>query len=304
MHGQPLGRALFRATPEDFQVDELIDLKPSEEGEHVLLKIRKRDQNTQWVAGLLADLVGIERNAVGFCGLKDRFAVTTQWFSLHVPGRDIAPVQLQHRDFDLLALHRHHKKLRRGMHSGNKFALVLRNFAVDQENVFQRLECIAEYGFPNYFGEQRFGWQGNNLHKASDLIARGRLKGNRHATGLYLSAARSWLFNLMLSAYVSRGKLSLSDSGALWGRGRSASAPALRQLESTVLEIWGEWAEALEHSGLQQSRRAFLVQPQSMQYKFIKADVMALNFALPSGVYATALLREITKLFRPQNLAL
>jgi tRNA pseudouridine13 synthase len=70
------------------------------------------------------------------------------------------------------------------------------------------------------------------------------------------------------------------------------------------LEIWGEWAEALEHSGLQQSRRAFLVQPQSMQYKFIKADVMALNFALPSGVYATALLREITKLFRPQNLAL
>ena len=88
MHGQPLGRALFRATPEDFQVDELIDFKPSEEGEHVLLKIRKRDQNTQWVAGLLADLVGIERNAVGFCGLKDRFAVTTQWFSLHVPGRD------------------------------------------------------------------------------------------------------------------------------------------------------------------------------------------------------------------------
>ena len=84
MHGEPLATASFRNCPEDFIVDEVIDFQPANEGEHLLLHIKKRDQNTQWVAGLLAELAGVDRKLVGFCGLKDRFAVTTQWFSLHL----------------------------------------------------------------------------------------------------------------------------------------------------------------------------------------------------------------------------
>ena len=304
MHGQPLGRAIFRSTPEDFQVDEVVDFEPSEEGEHVLLQIRKRDQNTQWVAGLLSGLAGIDRNAVGYCGLKDRFAVTTQWFSLHVPGRELRQQQLRHTDFDVLSMHRHHKKLRRGMHRGNKFSLVLHDFAVDKQAFSQRIERIGHCGFPNYFGEQRFGWRGNNLHKVSELVDQGRLKGNRHSTGLYLSAARSWLFNLTLDAYLRRGILSLNDSGALWGRGRSPSGAELRELETAVLKSWTAWCDALEHSGLQQDRRAFLVRPQNLHFKFVGTDSLKFNFYLPSGTYATALLREIAKLFRPQSTAL
>ena len=66
LHGESLGRASYRNYPEDFIVDELIDFQPAEEGEHLLLHIKKRDQNTQWVAGLLAKLAGIDRRAVGF----------------------------------------------------------------------------------------------------------------------------------------------------------------------------------------------------------------------------------------------
>ena len=304
MHGRPLGQALFRSQPEDFTVDEIIDFEPSQQGEHILLHIKKRDQNTQWVANLLSDLAGIDRHAVGFCGLKDRFAVTTQWFSLHVPGRDIAQDQLQHPHFEILSKHRHHKKLKRGMHKGNKFALVLRDFLVDQQTVTQRLERIKRQGFPNYFGEQRFGWQANNLHKVAELVSQGKLKGNRHSTGLYLSAARSWLFNLLLDSYLRRGEPCPEDTGALWGRGRSASSQAMREIENTVLKPWSTWCNALEHSGLQQDRRAFLAQAENMQYQFAEVDVLTLNFSLPSGTYATALLREISKLFRPQVTAL
>ena len=304
MHGQPLGRALFRSQPEDFIVDEIIDFEPSQEGEHVLVHIKKRDQNTQWVAGLLSDLAGINRHAVGFCGLKDRFAVTTQWFSLHLPGRDMALDQLQHPHFEVLSMHRHHRKLKRGMHKGNKFAIVLRDFLVEPHTFDERFERIRLNGFPNYFGEQRFGWQANNLHKVSELVAAGKLKGNRHSTGLYLSAARSWLFNLVLDNYLCRGNLSLNDTGALWGRGRSSSDQALREIEDAVLKPWSTWCNALEHSGLQQDRRLFIAQAKDMHYQFIEADAVKLSFSLPSGTYATALLREISKLFRPQITAL
>lgn len=299
MHGQPLDQALFRSVPEDFRVDEIIDFEPSKEGEHILLQIRKRDQNTQWVAGLLSDLAGIERNAVGFCGLKDRFAVTTQWFSLHLPGREIAEQQLQHPHFEILSMQRHHRKLKRGMHRGNKFAIVLRDFEVDRKTFAERIERIELYGFPNYFGEQRFGWEANNLHKVTELVASGKLKGNRHSTGLYLSAARSWLFNLILDAYLHSGRHSLDDTGPLWGRGRSTSNPVLQEIEDAVLKPWTAWRHALEHSGLQQDRRRLLVQANDLHYQFIKANVLELSFSLPSGSYATALLREMTKLFRP-----
>ncbi|MCS5587424.1 MAG: tRNA pseudouridine(13) synthase TruD [Porticoccaceae bacterium] len=304
MHGEPLGRAMFRYCPEDFSVDEIIDFQPSNEGEHLLLHIQKRDQNTQWVAGLLAELAGIERRAVGFCGLKDRFAVTTQWFSLHLPGREITQQQLQHEDFQILSSHRHHQKLRRGMHAGNRFNIVLRDFNVDTRVLYERLERIRCCGVPNYFAEQRFGRQGNNLNRAAELIAEGRLKGNKYGTGMYLSAARSWLFNLLLDSYLGLGSARFGETGALWGRGRSASTAELGKMETEVLANWEKWCDALEHAGLKQERRLFLLQPENFTYQCIDKNTFELSFDLLAGCYATAVLREIAKLFRPDITAL
>ena len=304
MHGQPLACALFRNCTEDFRVDEIIDFEPSNEGEHVVVHIQKRDQNTQWVAGLLSELAGIDRGAVGFCGLKDRFAITTQWFSLHLPGREITREQLQHNHFQILSMHRHHKKFKRGMHAGNTFKIILRDFNIDNPTLEARLALIKSSGIPNYFAEQRFGWQGNNLIRVSELVASGRLKGNRQGTGLYLSAARSWLFNLLLDSYIRRGNTCLDDTGALWGRGRSTSNKELRKIETKVLNDWAEWCDALEHSGLQQDRRLLLAQPQNLKYRYIEADAVELSFSLPAGSYATAVLREIAELFRPGMTAL
>lgn len=307
LHGEPLSSALFRSCPEDFQVDEILDLEPSDHGEHLLLHIRKRDQNSQWVAGLLAELAGIKRRDIGFCGLKDRYAVTSQWFSLHLPGRELDLKQLQHNDFEILSARRHHKKLRRGMHSGNRFNIVLRQFTPDKYLLEQRLQLIEQHGVPNYFAEQRFGHDGGNLHRVAELIESDRLKGNKQGTGIYLSAARSWLFNLLVSKRLEMNGLAPIDgdqSAALWGRGRSNINAEVGSIESEVLGDWQSWCYALEHAGLKQERRALLLYPQDLTSCWLESDRLELNFALPAGAYATALLREIAELFRPEFKAL
>jgi tRNA pseudouridine13 synthase len=270
--------------------------------------IRKRDQNTQWVAGLLAELAGIKRNDVSYCGMKDRFAVTTQWFSLYLPGKEIPPEQLVHGDFEILSMARNNKKLRRGMHAANAFRLVLRDFAALDEHFTEidaRLNSILSNGVPNYFGEQRFGHDCGNLHQAQDLIERDQLKGNRRGTGIYLSAARSWLFNLVLAERLRQNNWSqpfeneAEPSGPLWGRGRSAASGDLEALEQAVLAPWQPWCYALEHAGLKQERRALVLTPQNMHWQRLAVDQLELSFDLSGGCFATVILREIAELFRP-----
>ena len=272
------------------------------------MHIRKRDQNTQWVAGLLAQLAGIKRNDVSFCGLKDRFAVTTQWYSLYLPGKELSSEQLQHSDFDILAMARNNKKLRRGMHAGNAFRLVLKQFAALDEHypeIDARLNAIAATGVPNYFGEQRFGHDCGNLHQAQSLIERDQLKGNRRGTGMYLSAARSWLYNLVLAERLQQNCWSQpfagerEPSGPLWGRGRSTSSGQLETLEQAILADWQPWCYALEHAGLKQERRALVLYPRAMHWQREAGDQLALSFELAGGSYATVVLREIAELFRP-----
>ena len=240
--------------------------------------------------------------------MKDRFAVTTQWFSLYLPGKEISQEQLVHSDFEILSMARNNKKLRRGMHAANTFRLILREFTSLEEHfsdIEARLSSIASNGVPNYFGEQRFGHDCGNLHQAQDLIERDQLKGNRRGTGIYLSAARSWLFNLVLAERLEKGNWSEcfayepEPSGPLWGRGRSAASGDLEILEQTVLGPWQSWCYALEHAGLKQERRALILLPQNMHWQRLAVDQLELSFDLSGGCFATVILREIAELFRP-----
>ena len=300
-----MGSALFRCCPEDFIVDEIIDIQPTGEGEHLLLLVSKRDQNTTWVAGLLAKLAGIPRNDVGFCGMKDRFAVTSQWFSLHVPGRDLDLNCLEHDDFTILQVARHNKKLRRGMHKGNQFRIVLQDFSVTDVVLKHRIDLIVAKGVPNYFGEQRFGHNGNNLDEVQKLIQLDKLKGNRHGTGLYLSAARSWLFNLVTARRLQEPHGDLAEcTGPLWGRGRPISDGQVATIASDVLDGWQDWCYALEHAGLKQQRRDLIMEVGNLTAQWVETHKLCLEFSLPSGCYATTLMREIAELSRPDNFGL
>jgi tRNA pseudouridine13 synthase len=307
--GKPQLTADFRTVPEDFQVTENLGVEPSGAGEHVLLHVQKRGDNTVWLAKRIARIAGVKPSDVGYCGLKDRHAVARQWFSVYMPKGDEPDwSELNSETVTLLDVTRHVKKLRRGAHKSNHFVISLRNIEGDIDDLIQRLENVKRQGVPNYFGEQRFGHDANNLNEAHKLLVDGVKINNRQMRGLYLSAARSYIFNEVLSRRVSDNswltlmKGDVVDSnednaptGPLWGRGRLTSAGDCLVLEELVLEPLREWCHGLEHVGLSQERRALLLTMNNFSYQF-KQESLELSFDLPPGCFATAVLRELCQL--------
>lgn len=295
--GAPDWTAGFRTYCEDFRVDEVLGFEPSGDGEHLLLHIEKTGENTRWVAKLLAEHYGIDDTRVGYCGLKDRRAVATQWFSVPWSPRSLPALA----GCRVLASGRHGYKLRPGMHQENRFVIRLRDLSVPHAGIEQRLDAIAADGVPNYFGEQRFGIERGNLREVADIVSREKPRFRGRRGGLYLSAARSWLFNLVLSQRVGQGCWSQpmtgesGPEGPLWGRGRSPAPPAVRELEQQVLAPWRHWCDVLEHSGLRMERRPLVLHPSNLSWAWQGND-LTLAFSLAPGVFATSVLRELAVL--------
>lgn len=325
-HGAPVLVADFRSQPEDFQVTELDGFEPAGQGEHLLLTVEKRGLTTVHAARRLAQWAGIADVGIGYAGLKDRHAVTRQRFSVHLPKR-VAPDMASLQDDSLRVLEHawHHRKLPRGALRGNRFELVLRQVQGDREAIDRRLEAIAQGGLPNYFGEQRFGRDGDNVESARRMFAGQRVR--REQRSIYLSAARSVMFNAVLSARVDAGdwasgrdgevwmlegsqsvfgpeaadealadrarRLDIHATGPLWGRGELRCTGACRDLELAVLEAFPDLRQGLEEAGLKQERRALRVRVAALDWDWPAADQLVLRFELPPGAYATGLLAEL-----------
>lgn len=327
-HGEPSARARWRVAPEDFAVEEILGFEPLGTGQHVLLQLRKRGANTVWVAGQLACLAGVPSVAVGYSGLKDRDAVTTQWFSVDLAGRpepdwgQIAPGAVE-----VLVAQRHDRKLRRGSHRANRFVLVLRDVTGERAALEERLGVLRGRGFPNYFGEQRFGRDGSNPGRARAMLGGHLRVRDRAERGLYLSAARSVLFNRVLAARVGgrtwdrplpgevlmldgrhsrflaeeltpdlmerAGRGEVHPTGPLWGRGEPELRGEARRIEEEALAGCGEWCRGLEGAGLEADRRALRARAHNLAWCWTGEDALELVFTLTRGVYATALLREV-----------
>lgn len=301
-----LGSAVIRQEPEDFVVEELLDVDFTGSGEHLYLLLRKRNLNTFWVARQLAEQYEVVPLSVGYAGLKDRRAVTTQWFSVATPAAArpaLAHLAMNEGErLELVTQARHLRKLRRGDHQGNRFNLRLRHITASEEAVEQRLTAIAERGVPNYFGEQRFGHDGGNLQAFVERLQNGRLPKKMPKRDLVLSSARSWIFNQVLSARVRDGSWHrhddvepLSMTGPLWGRGRSPLFPAAQAQERVWLAPFETWLYALEHAGLAQERRPLCLKPLSFSWQWLDGGDLQLHFTLPPGSFATAVLRELAE---------
>ena len=329
-YGKPTCHGSIRNTPEEFQVDEVLGYEPDGKGNHALLHIRKTSTNTEWLARRLAEFADVEVKEVGYAGLKDRNAVTTQYFTINLSGRDEPDwMQLNSDEVEVLSVQRHGKKLRRGGLRENRFQITVRGLSGDCADMEQRLEKVKQQGVPNYFGEQRFGHHGNNLKMAEQLF-RGELnERDRYKRGLYLSAARSWLFNQVLSRRVeqdnwrealpgealiqrhSRSALSLrviseeiqkridkgflQPSAPLWGRGVSSAQVEALEIEKMALSDEKSFKLGLEKAGLEQERRALCLRVMGLEWQWLGESTLQLRFALPLGCYATAVLRELLK---------
>ncbi len=187
-HGGPVAQGVLRTEAEDFIVEEQLGFAPDGVGDHVWLYIEKRHANTHWVARKLAELAWVAPSEVGFAGLKDRHALTRQWFSVALCGnKEPDWTALNSTEMRVWEVVRHRHKLRRGDHQANRFQIRLRDFRGDAGKCEEVLRRITEQGFPNYFGEQRFGNDNGNLKAAREWFT-GELMPQRSERGFYLSS--------------------------------------------------------------------------------------------------------------------
>lgn len=322
-HGGPAGCARLRARPEDFRVEEVLGFEPGGGGEHLWLWVRKRGANSEDVAAGLARRCNVARRRVGYSGRKDRNADTGQWFSVHLPGReDPDRSALEAQAWRVERAVRHSRKLRTGTHRANRFGLRLRDFDGDRDAADALLVALAARGFPNYFGLQRFGREGENLKRARAALA----AGNRRLSGMQLSAARSWLFNRVLDRRVAgdcwdralpddammlagthslfrfhgdepdiESRLASHDidpTGPMWGTGEAVAGPAAIARERAWLAGEEPLCAALERLGVTHSRRPLRARPFGLDWRW-DGDDLELDFTLPRGAFATSLVREL-----------
>jgi len=328
-HGGATLQGQLRSQPEDFIVEEVLGWEPSGAGEHAILTVRKRSLNTADVASRLARLAGVPALSVGYAGLKDRHALTTQAFSVQLSGVATPDWSaLEREGIEVLAVQRHARKIRRGALAGNRFRLCVRTVAGDREAAGARLAAIAAAGVPNAFGPQRFGRAGSNLACADALLAGRMRRPRREQQGLWLSAARSYRFNRVLAERVRRGawaqavegdvlmldgthsqfrfdradaalpaRITAQDvhpSGPLPGKGSRALVPegAALDIEGEALAGWSHWVEGLARLGVDADRRALRLRVQDLDWTWYP-DRLEVSFALTAGAYATAVLREV-----------
>lgn len=325
----PQVRGSIKQNPQDFQVSEILDIEFSDEGEHVLLHIRKEKMNTEQLAKALARHAAVAYRDVGYCGMKDFFAITEQWFSVGMAGRVEPDWQaLDLPGVEILEVRRHARKLKRGAHSANRFRIRIQNLEGDYQALQKRLEDIQICGVPNYFGEQRFGRNGANLVQAADYFQGTQKIKNRNLRGIVLSSARSFLFNQVLSERVlannwnqltpgepanlngtqsfftsegteeERQRLETFDihpSAPLWGKLEkhvSSDFEAMHKWELQVLNRHPLLMAGLEKNGLNYQRRATRIHLMKMDWSF-SDDSLILEFELNKGQFATSVLREI-----------
>jgi len=307
--------ATLKAFNEDFIVTELPLQLPSGAGEHLWLDVEKNGANTAFVAQQLAEAAGVREWDVGYAGLKDRYAITRQWFSVYLPhgqeeGQTPDLTQLQHPEFKVLSQSRHVKKLRPGDLQGNRFRIVLRDVTGDRSAIEANLQAIAAQGVPNYFGAQRFGFDGGNVEQGRAMLAREIRVRNPKKKGIYLSAVRSFVFNEVLALRIQQGLWGQTlpgdvmdeagrPTGPLWGRGRVSTTDDTKALENGVAERHATLCDGMEHAGLEQERRALVAAPAEMTWEWPQADQLQLSFTLPAGNYATSVLSEILHTTEP-----
>ena len=333
VESEPAESGLLRVAPADFRVEEICDVDLSGEGEHVWLWVEKTGLTTTQAAERLAAAIGVAPRDIGYSGLKDRHAVTRQWFSLTWPIKQTLPAWPDDEDVRVIEAHRHGRKLRRGTHRANRFDIVVRDMdGLDVPAFEASVARVRRDGVPNYFGPQRFGHGGRNIELSKALFAGRRLSRGRRSFAL--SAARSLIFNAVLDARLragawpgplagdvfmlagSRSVFAAADTAESWdslreraasgdieptgpmpGRQRGSAvqpADAAADIENRVLAEFSTFCEGLERFGVDAERRALRLPVTDLEAS-IDASDLRLSFMLPAGAFATSVVREFVR---------
>ncbi|CAH0538583.1 tRNA pseudouridine(13) synthase TruD [Vibrio marisflavi] len=327
LYGAPTATATIKAKPEHFQVRENLGFTFEGQGEHLMVRVRKTGENTTFVANELAKACGVKSKDVSWAGLKDRHAVTEQWLSVRLPKGeqpDFSAFLKQYPSIEILETQWHSKKLRPGDLVGNDFTVTLSEVS-DVESVEKRLKQIAQQGVPNYFGSQRFGNDGKNIDEARRWGKDNVRTRNANKRSMYLSAARSWIFNTILSERIEKqyfnqlivGDIAQKDStlsdvteqnigqlnqslqkrdvaitAALPGDNELPTKQQALELEQKHLDAEPDLMSLIRGNRMRHDRRAIALHPENLQWQ-VEKDTVTLSFSLSAGSFATSIVREL-----------
>lgn len=327
LYGKPVATGKLKQLPEHFIVKEVLGFTFTGKGEHLMVKIRKTGENTKYVANELAKFCGVKSKDISWAGLKDRHAITEQWLSVHLPKSNhlkFALFEVSHPGVEILEMTRHNKKLRPGDLLGNSFQLIATE-VTDMDDVLSRLEKVKVSGVPNYFGSQRFGHEGNNVTEARRWGRENVRTRDNTKRSFYLSAARSWIFNHIVSQRITEGyftqpvdgdilldqhgrtvnenvtseeniqkiqKGEWSISAALAGDNQLPTSETALALEQPQLDAEPDLMALIRGNRMRHERRSVELHPENLSWS-TEGDTLTLNFSLSSGSFATVIVREL-----------
>lgn len=327
-YGVPTITGVLKSVPTDFQVTEELGFEPTGEGEHLFLWVEKTGLSTPELIAQIAGDYSLNPGLVGYSGLKDKHAITRQWLSLHLPGKQPLTDPGAGEGYRILRQVRHHKKLRQGTHKFNTFQLRLRAVEDFPDVTREQLSNIADQGFANYFGAQRFGRKQDNVSQALAQLTTRKLGRSRKS--ILLSSLRSFLFNQILARRISRGywqlplagdvfmlrgshsifsadlddeliarfrQLDIASTASLYGAGTERLTAEPRSIEAQVFAEHGDIAHCLDQQGAKLQMRPLRAAVDDLSFDYdARAHSLFLELRLPTGCYVTTLLDHFMSL--------
>ncbi|MBS3808312.1 MAG: tRNA pseudouridine(13) synthase TruD [Bacteroidales bacterium] len=325
----------IKETPEDFVVSEIPVYEPEGAGEHLFIQITKQGITTRDVQKALSRIYQTPRGDVNYAGIKDKHAVTTQFFSVWLKDgqdKDLAyqleeelPVTINKRIY-------HRRKIKSGHLLGNQFSIRIRHLDLPVDEAAEKSREIARAirtkGLPNFYGSQRFGMEGDNAQKGLEILLGQRREKNKWLRRFLTSSYQSYLFNYYLFRRIQQGlyqtilegdiakkhetggifvvedreaeqqrfdKQEICYTGPVYGKKMTPAHSESARLEEQILEEQQMDLTTLRGARLTGTRRQGILIPEIEVEE--ETDSLRLHFSLPKGAFATIVLREFTKNF-------
>lgn len=323
----------IKKTPEDFVVEEIPVYQPEGEGEHLFVHITKKGITTKEVQKALAGIYHVNTRDVNFAGIKDKQAIASQYFSVWLKNKEnkeLAYKLEEELPLKINSLTYHRKKIKQGHLLANAFNIKISQPEYSPEQAITQIQHIIDIihrkGLPNFYGQQRFGIEGDNAQKGYEILTGKRKEKNKWFRRFLLSAYQSHLFNHYLVLRINQGlyeKIMEGDiakkhdtgglfvvenkieeqkrlenkeicyTGPIFGKKMKATKGEAAQLEEKILaDNHVAWEDLLQ-AKLNGTRRQGIIIPVIQANK--EEEGIRLRFTLPKGAYATIVLREFTK---------
>ena len=341
----PAVSAKLKVALPDFKVEENLGFEPTSSGEHIFLKVKKINLSTLDVTRKLSEITGLKMSSIGYSGMKDKRGECVQWFSIPFQEElENLIGSLENDQLMVITKHLNARKLRIGSHKENNFRIKLRDCRGERSEFERRLYRMMEQGIPNYFGVQRFGKHMNNIRTMMDLaqerpnlltpeFSKKRMAKSVINKSMLISAARSYMFNQVLSTRIKSGNwneyvpgdvinlngtdsyflvandqwddtleerlnnFDIHISGPLAGiiaqEYKYVTKSKAADIEGVCLMKFRPLLKKMIEMNVLASRRPMRFRPKDLRWSWEGDDILDLSFSLRRGCYATSLLREV-----------